>query len=176
MIDITQLRQMLKTGPDQDGLVQLNADAAISLWESETRELWAARTGVVKVITPEDRDTVFWLYARNVSSLVLDEGDDHVVMAADTYSLASANGRVTRLRSDQWSLPIRATFSCGYTSVTVPADVRMAVMYQAAFMQSRMSSAKIDVTSQSLGKGSAALLDPELHPFFKRQVDKYRKR
>ena len=180
MLTIPEFRAGLRLPIEEDeGLVALLADV-VGLWESETGRPWNRRVGHVEVFEPvhaPGRDLLLALSPVETVTQVrtLSRGDSTwVVMASSDYLKVGL--RTLKRVSTEWprETAIEVTYTGGYADA--PADVKRALVTQAAFMRDRLASEKLVTQSQNFEGGAGVFLKADLHPLFEAAAKRHARR
>lgn len=167
---------------------EISPDATESLlnviterFEGLTERYWKLRSGVTQTWQPEEYDRYLWFRGYPVIndqtfSLVTTyrweyPNDSQTVLAANLgthrYIMNWNRGILERFPGYRWDQYVVANYSCGLTPAQVPYEVRAALITQANFMLSRLSTDKIDISRQGIKDSSTVFLDPTYHPDFR---------
>ena len=181
MISKNELRQFLDLRADDDLQVSALRLAVIEAFEATTGGLWNARTWHVEERElATDRISTVFTRLRPITSMTTVE---HRRRSETTFAelLASANAffvvgdNRVQVTSGYFRPIVRLTYDGGWTDLTSPADVRMALKIQAQFILKRHSGDKAITTSQGLEGATTSFMAASLHPEFKRVTKLYRR-
>lgn len=186
MISISRLREVLSIRPTDDDDLLVYRDEVIALFEQVTGRLWNRREDHVEEIYPaNDRVRMLRLALSPVESIEVKErgGDsdddwaDVDVLDPSLYRVEKA--RRLRRRGGFWADEVLVTSTGGYSDgsagAACPADIERALIVQAQFLRSRLSSEKVALRTQVVGKASSQLEEATLHPLFREVASRYRR-
>jgi len=173
VLPISALRDRLRLPPDQDASLVSIRDQVIGLFESKTGARWKFEEDHVETLYPDhDRLTLLRVELRPIVELTKVEEMDLFPGATfeeqDLAGVLVIGDRQLRKLSGFWRRVVRLTYDGGWTDATCPAEVREALLLQAAFQQERHSDQKLAVSSTNFEGGSGVYLDAEMHPVFRR--------
>lgn len=181
MIDISDVRQLVKMDPAQEPVFQGWVDTAIAMWESATRRLWNYRAGYVQTFTLlellERRRRRLWLDLAPLSAVTASEWclangpTTALAIAATDYAFDANTREVIRVRCSPWAEVTQFTMTGGYTVDTCPAHIKRALVIQTAYMSARTTGPALIANSQAFEKGSTSYMTADLHPLFRELAD-----
>lgn len=169
MIRLKDLRKELRAVASAEDSLEGLRDAVVEQFEQMTGLLWNQRTGYVETSQIWPGQEVVFLSLRPVSSITSVEerrrsDTEYSELATSKYALDGH--RLVRLDSLFWDGIVKVTYSGGYTETTCPADVRLALLKQAAFLTARTGNDKIAVKSLSRQGASGDLEVANYCPLF----------
>lgn len=174
----------MRLGADNDAELVGLRDEVTALWEQHTGRLWKARTDFIEEVRPRTPwiNTVF-LSLGPITAITLVESHANVTGSAYTTvsssSYAQFGDRGIESLAGPWPEFVRVKYTGGYADGAAPADMLRALLIQAKFMRVRMADEAMIVSKkQSFGaySGTGEYEEGTLHPFFRMQVDRYRRK
>ena len=184
MITLSKLRETLKTPPgSDDGLKEVRASVVAQL-EQLCGGLFDRRADHVQVIRPvNDRAEFLYLELGPVESILRVEerwrGGEWEELAVTEYELEGER-RLNRT-CGSFAPWVRVTYSGGYLAVPgvgqfgTPADLAMALVTQALFLQQRLSNEAVAVASKNFDAASTIYERADYHPSFVATATRYRR-
>tara|TARA_R110002096_G_scaffold97208_3_gene216573 strand:- start:1538 stop:2083 length:546 start_codon:yes stop_codon:yes gene_type:complete len=179
MISIAKYREFLDLAPDNDEDISDLKNEIESLWEEETQSLWTAETDRVEIHRVlGSRITTIFPNLRNISSVSKvevksEDSSDWTELKIADKGWGLFNDQIIRY-SGAWKPLVRLTYSGGYATDACPSSVKRALKIQAKFSRERMDT-EVKVSSQSFQGGAGSFSPPDVHLYFQRMVDHYRR-
>lgn len=182
MLSLSRLRESVKVLAGRDEELEALRDAVEAQFEELTGYLWKARTGHVEVLENTlrtARDAV-WLSLAPVATITKVEEKSRTKAAAwDTLDTADYElvglRRLARL-SGAFDEHVRVTYDGGYSDAACPQSIQIALLSQAKLLAHRLGEQQAALSSQAFEKGSTTFLSPDLHPLFRLEVSRRRKK
>jgi len=160
--------------------VQMNTGIAVGIWSHEALESFGGNsTGTivtafpspaVPIVFPTPANGTIWALGPNLYRMNWTRGEFKLNHGWYRWGLDFIHG---------WDhhREIVLSYNSGLLPSQIPADVQLALVTQARFMYTRLSSTKIDLSSASVAKsGSSSYMAADLHPMFRECIRVHRRR
>lgn len=182
VIELAEITLGLNLTLDADPLIPDLRAAAISQFELLTGAWWNERTAVEIVMRYPLRR--IYLPLQNTTAIVVEQREDAAdawvaLVAEDDYEFLQASGQnsASVLELDVAPRFLRLTLTGGYSSSTVPADIKRALLLEIGFQLRRWQGGRIIADSdsrdgvttdylQQVSPGALALTASTSHPVF----------
>jgi hypothetical protein len=186
LIEPRAIRAALTIGPAAEKQIIDSLIPAVEAdWAARTERLWEEQEEYEHRFRLQEwhiRGGLIWSPLMPITAITFVEWgkgeteDDAEEVEAEDVDVDTVSGRLTRV-AGEWLPNVVATITGGYTSETLPPDIREALTQQVIFQYQRFKPDKLHVERESHGKGvSVEYVSGAHHPLYTKAITMYRRR